>query len=317
MTRANSSFSNPDHQRTYDEQGFVVVPILTAEEAQVLRAQVEDRIPSIPFINDPQQGMYNSTFDPDFPQCIPAEFDALMNERLGALLDGYRYPGACVLAKIAGAGRLALHQHQPLTPNIYSKILHYWMTLEDVDEGHCALRVVPRSHRILRHVQSFSSPPYFADFKEVLEAEFAVAVPMRAGEALLMDGSLLHGSCPNRSDRAALRVFSAILPEAEPLCILTESEGPTFDAYAVEGKQVDPGLHCMCEGNVEGLEHMGRLDSRNTQLTLAEFEQLLKMDRRIEPGFDPIDVVRATAARSTSDSFWQRVGQRLRSREIA
>lgn len=300
-------FCDAAHQTAFDELGFVIVPLLTSEEAQAMRRLAESHVPDRPAINDPQGGMYNSLFDPALERRIPAELDKLVKARIGALVEGYRSVGAFIMAKVANAGRLALHQHQPETSDIHTRVVHLWLTLQDVDHDSGALRVVPRSQRILRHVQSFRSQPYFLGFQQELEEDFATVVPMRAGEAIFMDGSLLHGSCPNRSGQAALRVFSVLLPSDQPLCILAESEGHVFDAYAVEGMEFDPALLCICESSLDGLEHKGRLDNRNELLTRQEFEALLNSSDRIAPGLDPIDAVRARLAMTAARGWRARL----------
>lgn len=317
VTESSPAFRDAEQQKCFEEKGYVIVRLLEPEQAASFRSQIAGRIPAQPAINDPQGGMYNTAFDSGVSRCLPEQLEMVRTERLDQLLAGYRDIGACVMGKVAGSGRLDLHQHQPSTSNIFAKVIHCWMTLDDVDADHGALRIVPGSHRILRHIQSFDSAPYFAGFQSELEADFAVAVPMKAGEAILMDGSLLHGSCPNPSVHTPLRVFSVHVPSDEPFCIIVESEGPRFDAYAAEGKSIDPNLHCMAGGSLDGLEHMGRLDARNTPLTRAEFEALLALGERIAPGFDPIDVVRSAAAPDTAKPIWQRIGRLLGRREAA
>ncbi len=285
-----------DLQHAVTEQGFAVVTLYTPEEAAAIRARIADHIPTQPSVNDPQDGMYNSAFDGGLSRRIPQEVEAELLQRIESMMFGYRGIGACVMAKVADAGRLSIHQHQPVTPDIFTQVMHLWLTLDDVDADTGALRLVPRSHRILRHVQSFTTAPYFAEFQDDLESEFARHVPMRAGQAILMDGSMLHGSCPNRRDEPALRLFTTLLPEDQPFCILKESPGSVFDAFAVNSEAIDtidPELFCMCGGSPEALEPKGRLDNQNTSLSRAEFEALLLMDERISPGYDPIDAVRA------------------------
>lgn len=290
-----------DLQHALTEQGFAVVTLYTPEEAAAIRAVIADYIPAEPSINDPQDGMYNSTFDQDLKTRIPEQVEAQLLLRLESMMLGYRGIGACVLAKVANAERLRIHQHQPVTPDIFTQVMLCWLTLDDVDADSGALRLVPRSQMILRHIQSFTSPPFFADFERELESELAEFVPMRAGQAILMDWSMLHGSCPNHRDRPALRISATLVPEEQPFCILAESPGNVFDAYAIDGKTVDPELLCMCGGSLEGLEPKGRLDNRNTTLTRSEFESLLRLNQRIAPGYDPIDAVRAGIAAASSN----------------
>jgi ectoine hydroxylase-related dioxygenase (phytanoyl-CoA dioxygenase family) len=74
-----------------------------------------------------------------------------------------------------------------------------WLALTDADEHNGGLYVVPGSHRLglLEHGQAGVNPL----LRESVAAGDAVAVPLRAGEAVAFSGLTVHGSGPNRSDR--------------------------------------------------------------------------------------------------------------------
>ena len=74
-----------------------------------------------------------------------------------------------------------------------------WTALTDTDETNGCLVVVPGSHRdgVLGHRSSEAN----AVLLEAPAATTPVAVPLRAGEAVLFSGLTLHGSGPNRSSQ--------------------------------------------------------------------------------------------------------------------
>ncbi|MDZ4113572.1 MAG: phytanoyl-CoA dioxygenase family protein [Brevundimonas sp.] len=287
-----NSFKDPALQARFAADGFVTLPLLTPEEAAHWRAEAVQLLPPAPGINDPQGALYSSMFDEGGSAALGALARTVFGDRLEALLDDYRDEGACLLAKLPGTSSLVMHQHQPMTPDIFEPALHCWLTLDDVGPDTGALRVVPGSHQIVRHVQSFNAPPFFQSFAQALEDRHAVTVSMRAGEAIVFDRALLHGSCANKGAEPAIRLLAGAIPRESTFCIMVESANETFDALEVGGKQIDPTLHCIAGGNEAGLKNRGRLANRNEQITEAEFEALLALGKRIQPGYDPIDEVR-------------------------
>lgn len=72
-----------------------------------------------------------------------------------------------------------------------------WTALTDTDERNGCLVIVPGSHRggLVEHAPAVTNP----FLREADAGDAAVALPLRAGEAVLFTGLTLHGSGPNRS----------------------------------------------------------------------------------------------------------------------
>lgn len=306
-------FHDAELDERFARDGYVVVPMLTPDEVAAARAWAADIMPPDVQINDPQGALYSSIFDEGGSINLPPSLDAIVTDRITALLGGSRIVGGCLIAKLAGSDRLDIHQHQPLTPDIHDRVVLCWIPLSDVAEDTGALRLVPGSHRILRHVQSFSSPPYFQDFQDAIETRHAITVPMQAGQALLFENSLLHGSTHTHgTPQHQIRVLATAIPEHQSFCILT-GDAPDVIAWKADGKDIDPGLFCMAGGAMDELEEAGRIDCRNDQLTEAEFVELLRGGDKIAPGHDPIDDVRARLEKPVLARRWDRIRAKVRS----
>jgi ectoine hydroxylase-related dioxygenase (phytanoyl-CoA dioxygenase family) len=80
-----------------------------------------------------------------------------------------------------------------------------WLPLVDTDERNGGLWIVPGSHAqgLLEHRGAEINPV----LREAKPAGRAVAVPLRAGEAVAFSGLTLHGSGPNRGDRPRPALF--------------------------------------------------------------------------------------------------------------
>jgi phytanoyl-CoA hydroxylase len=83
--------------------------------------------------------------------------------------------------------------------------LTVWVALVDTDERNGCLWIVPGSHRLglLEHGQAELNPL----LRETRVEAQAVALAMRAGEAVAFDGFTLHRSGPNHSDAARPGLF--------------------------------------------------------------------------------------------------------------
>jgi hypothetical protein len=185
-----------------------------------------------------------------------------------------------------------VHQHSPLTRDIYEPVVHGWCTLDDVDGDSGTLRVVPGSHQLTRHIQSFDSPPFFGGFADRMEHRFTIDLPLRAGEAVIFERSLLHGSAPNRTSRPSIRFLTGNFPAESPYCILAPHSGDRFEAMEADSATVDTRLICLGDGDRSPFASAGMLPSRNEAITEVEFEALLSLGKRVRPGYDPIDEVR-------------------------
>lgn len=286
------AFLRDDLQARLDRDGYVVVNALGEAAARELRAQAIRSMDGATPVNDPQGALYGTLFDPPHRARGAGIADRTLTPLVADLLDHFRYEGGYVVAKPAGAGRLDIHQHQPVTRDIFEPAVHCWLTLDDTGRNRGGLRVVPGSHAITRHVQSFDTAPYFAGFAEALESRHAVTLELRAGQAIIFERSLLHGSEPNASDDPLLRILGTAIPEESRLCILAETAPGRFEALEVGTGEIDPELYCIARENRAALQSAGFVENRNLALDETEFIALLAAGERIAPGHDPIDRLR-------------------------
>ena len=288
-----ATFSDPHLQARFDKDGFVVVTALDPAQAANARARASIAMSETPEINDPQGALYGTLFDDEHRHAGERLADELLTPLLDSLLDNYRHEGGYVVAKLEDSPRLDMHQHQPVTADIYETAVHCWLTLDDVDSTTGALRLVPGSHAILRHVQSFASPSYFAGFAERVEQDYAIDLPMKAGQAVIFERSLLHGSAPNRSSTRRIRALGTAIPSESRLCILAEPSQGSFEALEVGQAAIDPTLYCIADSNRAQLRQLGTIANANVAITEREFAELIASGQKVRPGFDPIDGMRS------------------------
>lgn len=123
-------------------------------------------------------------------------------------LTGLRYLSGAIIPKYAGEGMRAYHVdwwawHDPVTREEMPAVVGLIFYLDRASERNGALVVIPGSHRrrVVNHFQIFGSARPWRDHSTTIEAQ--------AGDAILIDTRLLHGTEANttRSLRLAVTVF--------------------------------------------------------------------------------------------------------------
>lgn len=176
--------------------------------------------------------------------------DDRLRERLTALMGEEPLAAqTMVYFKPPGAKGQALHQDQrylrvqpdPLT------CMAAWLALDDCDEENGCLEVVPGTHELpmLCPTPSDSNVSFTSEHVEIPPGKSVVPVLMKAGDVLFFNGSLIHGSHPNRTKDRFRRSF---------IChyISGSAEGAArfyhpclrFDGSEVELEQVPYGGAC-------------------------------------------------------------------------
>lgn len=91
-----------------------------------------------------------------------------------------------------------------------------WVSLEDVTGHNGQLKVARGSHRLDDRLRGTSIDTEWLDHTEVWD-ERMLAVPTRAGEAVITHGALVHGSHSNLTDEPRVAAAVAVRPSAAPL----------------------------------------------------------------------------------------------------
>ncbi len=84
-----------------------------------------------------------------------------------------------------------------------------WLAVDDADEENGGMKVVPGSHRleIVCPEKADLTQSFTGDYVAAPEGMEAAPITLRAGDMLFFNGSLIHGSYPNRSPDRFRRAF--------------------------------------------------------------------------------------------------------------
>jgi hypothetical protein len=192
------------HQRELDRDGFTIVPLLERAAAQALLSDAiairgEHYPPSA--IAGSALTYHSTSLDAD-PRYRKALYDLIRDRVTPALsrfLTPYELVTAGLLVKQPGTGELRIHTDWTMTRDVRGQTLTVWFPLIDVDERNGALRLVKGSHRLVDQICGPGVNDFYLSFQDKVE-EMASTIPLSAGEALIFDSTILHGSPENQSN---------------------------------------------------------------------------------------------------------------------
>ena len=215
---------NAEQLRTFDEQGYLVLPgLFSSDEVQLLIKT---------FMTMHAQGPIPDFFKPltaeeaggdilkQYPRIMhPHRFNEvalryLLDQRLAVILADLfgEEPLAAqsmLYFKPAGARGQALHQD-----NFYLRVepgtcIAAWIALDPADRQNGGLEVVPGTHKmdIFCPEEADTSVSFTRDYVPIPAGLKAVPVDLAPGDVLFFNGSLVHGSQPNTTGDRFRRSF--------------------------------------------------------------------------------------------------------------
>jgi hypothetical protein len=93
---------------------------------------------------------------------------------------------------------------------------HIWIALQDIDEKNGGLFVVQGSHRFFNNVRSGSCGIAFIETTEKVRQQ-RTSLKIKAGEAVIYQQALFHGSFPNFTSHPRIVCLTSIRPAQTPM----------------------------------------------------------------------------------------------------
>lgn len=145
---------------------------------------------------------------------------SILRGRLAELFPYHRPLFVSFVTKGAGSPEPVRFHHDPMfSDERVARSYLLWCPLVDCDDSNAVLKVVPGSHlwtERIRPTHGDSRPGTTEPYQDAL-AGMAVGELMRAGDGLLMDAALIHGSGPNWSEQVRSAFVVAITPPEAPI----------------------------------------------------------------------------------------------------
>ena len=209
-------FKDDDMQARFDKQGFLVVPFISPAEVEQARALFEKMHPELPTDGGFVSGSYSS--DINYKLTASNEIVKIFSAAYERTFTNYQPVGAAFLYKMPNQNsELAIHQDWTIVDEELYVALNCWVPLDDINETNGALHVVPGSHYPALHTLRAPTLPFFFSGNDDIAIAAAEPMYVKAGEAVILNQSVMHYSPPNRSDKIRRAITAGVKSANAPM----------------------------------------------------------------------------------------------------
>ena len=191
------------------EDGYVVIPFLTAEETDTL----------VDFYyqnhSGEQEGIYATAHvaDVDFRMRMNDFIKQIFARAIDHNFINHTALGGSFIAKGKGAkGTLEPHQDWNIVDETKFRSFNIWVPLVDLSDNNGVIKILPKSHSWLTTFRSANISSAFSTCNNLLWKEMQ-PLYMKKGEALIYDHRLLHASGENKTAEIRLAAVYGIIPD--------------------------------------------------------------------------------------------------------
>lgn len=201
-------FKDTQHDQALLENGYAIVPFLNSDQIQRLKDYFYELHPETP------KGLYATAHSPDLEfrkkisDRISEEFKAPCDE----WFDDIFQQGGTFIVKGPGQSILDPHQDWNIVDETEFRSFNVWVPLVDVTAENGAVFILEKSHLLM---PTFRGPNFPNPMGKIMPEVWKLMVPleMKAGEALVYDHRLVHGSPRNETETDRLACVFGIKPK--------------------------------------------------------------------------------------------------------
>jgi hypothetical protein len=200
-------FRDPELQKAFHENGYVIVPFLSNEQIEELFKVYNTCYP------DGVKGFFTTTFanNVEHREMVNRSIREICIKQIEQLFENYKILFSSFIVKAPGEdSRLIMHQDMTLVDEEFFSGINIWCPMVDLTETNGAIEVLPKSHRFYKTYRGSSIPDIYDDVKDEVLSLMQPCY-LKAGEAIIFDQSIIHNSPPNLSDteRPTINTFVA------------------------------------------------------------------------------------------------------------
>lgn len=214
----NFTFHTPEHRQQFEEKGYLVVDLLTA-------AEVADLIQFYHSLHHSHKTGYGfhvslDNTDPDFVRNISTRITAVLQDKMEQKFGNFRlFSGRFLVKDHNRLGLVTPHQDWSFTNEAQSVSATVWVPLQETTVQNGAIGVIEGSHLAYTGIRATPLPVFKVPFDDCSPKIFPYLkiIDMQAGQALLMNNRLIHGSPPNLTAQPRISIGAEIIEQSAPL----------------------------------------------------------------------------------------------------
>lgn len=207
-------FKNNEHQQQFERDGYVVVKAFDAATIQQMQLFFDKTT------GENFSGFHNTLelHDPEVKKEVFLYLRDIFNQYLQKYFQHYKAVGCgFVTKKSDDQSRVYPHQDWTFVDESRYTSLNLWAPLINTNEQNGALKIFKGTHQLKTSMRGSNLPPVFRiNNPQVLQ--YLTTIPLKAGEVIMYDHRLIHGSEPNLSGKTRVAASFNVVPEiANPI----------------------------------------------------------------------------------------------------
>jgi ectoine hydroxylase-related dioxygenase (phytanoyl-CoA dioxygenase family) len=176
-----------------------------------------------------------------------------------------------------------LHQNWAFADERKVCTVSIWCPLVDSFEENGTLQVVPGSHKRFGEVRGPMIPSELDDIKKEIISDYLVPLNLKAGNAVVLDDSIIHYSAINKTNDLRLAIQLILIPGEVPS--IHYHMNPAESAEEVNVLEVDRDFYMQFNPwkQPEGAKVVKQFKHQSRRIDIAEFKARMKGPRIDEP----------------------------------
>lgn len=290
-----NTFIDKQLEESFQKNGYVEVPFLTTNEVEMLKEYYFNTLeksggrlgPEDEKHQSNQEITYDFTFidkNSDYKQQVFDMITSAFKERVNDYLDNYKPIIANFIRKKEDGGEVPLHQNWAFADEHRCATVSIWCPLVDSNKENGTLEVVPASHKRYGEVRGPMIKSELFNIQKDIIDKYMVPLETKAGNAVILDDSIVHYSSPNQTDGLRLAIQLILIP-AEEKSIHYHMD-LSKDRSTVEVLEVDRDFYMKFNPWKKPSEDVARINTFKYEpfdMTIEEFAAKLK-----QPRFDEV-----------------------------
>jgi hypothetical protein len=235
LSKIPEIFKNTEHQYLFETQGYVKIQFLDKSQIDFLNKTFDELHPQLP-----ESGFVSGSYFSDYNYKRKASDIILevFTPSYERIFKDYTAFGGSFLFKMPSKNSdLVLHQDWTIVDENKAVALNCWVPLCDTSIENGTLMVLPGAHNYNFQVHRAPTLNFFFTGNEDLIMQHLVPTNAKAGEAVILNQSLVHYSPPNLSGEIRKAITAGVKTINEPMLFFYHNQKAAkneLDVYSME-----------------------------------------------------------------------------------